>query len=96
MMNEKQFLMDFLKFHYKENPFRKELTNERDVEAYLSSKNDGKPIVSGWQDFDLVKPQQEQTIIILKQNGEVGSAIYDDWFLEKARRLKHKWIPMPA
>lgn len=47
MMNEKQMLMDFLKFHYKENPFRRELTNERDVDAYLSSKNDGKPIVSG-------------------------------------------------
>lgn len=34
-MNNKELLMDFLKFHYKENMFRQELTNEQDVDAYL-------------------------------------------------------------
>ena len=38
-MNTKELLLDFLKFHYKENPLRKETTNELDVEEYLNQQN---------------------------------------------------------
>lgn len=34
-----ELLMDFLKFHYRENPFRKETTNQKDVADYLKSIN---------------------------------------------------------
>ena len=46
-MNNKELLMDFLKFHYKENPHRRELTNEKDVEDYLRQQNLQQCNVSG-------------------------------------------------
>lgn len=38
-MNIKELLLDFLKFHYKGNPLRRQTTNERDVEDYLRQQN---------------------------------------------------------
>ena len=35
---QSELLMDFLKFHYRENPFRKERTNEKDILDYLLKK----------------------------------------------------------
>ncbi len=44
--SKKELLMDFLEFHYKENPYRREQTNERDAEAYLRQQNLQQPDVS--------------------------------------------------
>lgn len=35
-MTQREFLLEFLKFHYKQNPFRKRETNEKDIEDFLA------------------------------------------------------------
>jgi hypothetical protein len=35
-MKKREFLLEFLKFHYKLNPFRKQETNEKDIEDFLA------------------------------------------------------------
>lgn len=37
---KKKLLMDFLKFHYRKNPFRKVTTNNKEVDEYLQYKID--------------------------------------------------------
>lgn len=37
-LNDRKLLLDFLKFHYKENEFRKESTNEIDVDNFLEQR----------------------------------------------------------
>ena len=35
-MKPRELLMEFLKFHYKQNPLRKQKTNEKDVDDFLA------------------------------------------------------------
>lgn len=35
-MTKRDFLLEFLKFHYKQNQFRKQETNEKDVDDFLT------------------------------------------------------------
>lgn len=35
-MTPTEFLLEFLKFHYKQNPFRKQETNEKDIQDFIA------------------------------------------------------------
>ena len=35
-MTTREFLLEFLKFHYKQNQFRKQETNEKDVDDFIA------------------------------------------------------------
>ena len=35
-MTSRELLLEFLKFHYKQNPLRKQETNEKDIENFMA------------------------------------------------------------
>ena len=35
-MTQREFLLEFLKFHYRKNPFRRQETNEKDIEDFVA------------------------------------------------------------